>query len=340
MFTSYHLPHLIRYFDGIDRVISSKLGRRNPPDETTLTDEFCAIMDAENQRRERLIEFDLDALTTALTAHGDMIDVQFVVETHQHPKWMEAYVSQSDFALIIEYDNMVLPEYSWYTAYLMQAKRMFTETKEGYGLRSKFSSTDSEQHNRIHDLVGILGENAVKYCLYCPPTYGYMEKESAAVRAIHAIQLSKRIFDFAEGLALHDAIKKSGGLENGIWITGTSPEPSDASSLHRGAFEHSHPLTWFLIQHMGSDGRVLEYAANRLNQVSGWSSSPVWKAMKTHPSPQIDRVRAIAACDSQTIKILIKELSKEARKPDLVPERRKVLPASTVRIKIRVGPPD
>ncbi len=64
------------------------------------------------------------------------------------------------------------------------------------------------------------------------------------------------------------------------------------------------------------------------------------KAMEKQPSSEIDRVRAIASCDSETIRALIDELDKKARKPDLIPEHHKILPESTVRIKMRVGPPN
>src|SRR5215216_715352 len=49
-----HIPLLTAYFGGMDATLSGKLLRLVPPDEPALTNELCALMDAETQRRERL----------------------------------------------------------------------------------------------------------------------------------------------------------------------------------------------------------------------------------------------------------------------------------------------
>lgn len=324
MLGPYHLPLLIRYFDGIDLAVSKRLLRRVPPSEPTLTEEFCALMDAESQRRERLLEFDIDALSAALRAHGELIDVDFSIDAHQHAKWMEAYVSQSDFAFVLECENMVLRDRSWHAAYLMQAKRLFPTTTGTYGVASTFTSTDRGQQRRIRTLANILGESAIQYCLYCPPTSGYELHAASAVRTLHAANLEDHIFDYSLGLALHDEIKRSGGVETGIWIVDTQAEPRTATDLHAVAFKRAHPLTWFLLQHFGERARF------------GGS----WKSGRSSPSHQIDRVSAIARGDATAIRALIDELGDDARKADLAPETHRVLPATTVTIRLRVGPPE
>ena len=173
MLSPYHIPLLVRYFNGIDIAVSKRLLRSVPPSEPTLTEEFCALMDVDNQRRESSLEFDIDSLNAALCEHGDLIDADFRIETHQHTGRMEAYVSQSDFALVIDFEHTVLPDLSWGTAYLMQAKRLFPLKDDTYGVTSAFASADKEQHLRMQALSDILGDDAMKYCLYCPPTYGY-----------------------------------------------------------------------------------------------------------------------------------------------------------------------
>lgn len=79
MFAPHHLPFLIKYFDGIDAFVARKLIRPAPPSETTLTEEFCAIMDAGNQRAEKLLPYDLDALNTDLGSMGHIIDADFQI---------------------------------------------------------------------------------------------------------------------------------------------------------------------------------------------------------------------------------------------------------------------
>lgn len=53
-----------------------------------------------------------------------------------------------------------------------------------------------------------------------------------------------------------------------------------------------------------------------------------------------ERVREIASGNATAVGALIDELGEEARKPDLDPESIRVIPASTMTIRIRVGPPD
>lgn len=328
MFGPYHLPHLIRYFDGIDLAIANRLLRRVPPSEPTLTEEFCAIMDSQSQRREGLLSFDIEALCTALSAHGDLIDVHFQVDTHQHASWMEAYVSQSDFALVLDYQNTVFPDYNWHSAYLMQAKRLFPDPMTGeYKVTSTFKSSDRLQQKRIRTLARLLGEHAMKFCLYCPPTSGYEERSAGAIRALHTMNLSGQIFDFALGLALRDAIQKSGGIESGMWITDTQNEPSNAAELHKRAFRSAHPLTWFLLLHFDEQPSI----------PLGMRSF-LWKSRPSSPSAEIDRVRRIARGENEAIRTLVEELGEKARKADLDPEVRKILPATSVTIRIRVGP--
>ncbi len=324
MLSPHQLPLLIQYFDGIDLAVSNRLLRRVPPIEPTLTEEFCALMDADSQRRENLLAFGIDALNKALGEHGEIVEAELKIETHQHATWMEAYVSQSDFALVLEFENTVLPKRSWHTAYLMQAKRLFPERSGVYGVGSAFTSTEPEQQRRIRTLAAILGESAIRYCLYCPPTSGYEPRARSAIRTLHVANLEADFFDFALGLALHDELKRSGGIEAGMWITDTTEEPRMAMDVHAQAFESALPLTWFILQHFG-DGRTFR---------SGW------KASRSAPSHQVERARAIAEGDSDAIRALIAELGDEARKPGIDPEKIAVLPARTVTIRVRVGPPD
>ena len=322
MLSPYHIPLLVRYFNGIDIAISERLLRSVPPSETTLTEEFCALMDMDNQRRENPLEFDIYSLNEALCEHGGLVDADIRIEAHQHAQWMEAYVSQSDFALVIDFEHTVRRDLSWETAYLMQAKRLFPLKDNTYGVTSAFTSADKEQHLRMQALSDILGDDAMKYCLYCPPTYGYEPRSAAVVRAHHAKNLWSYIYDFSLGLAMHDEIRQSGGVQTGMWIVDAATVPRYADDLHSTAFKRSFPLTWFLLGHFDQEHRY---------------------GMVGHEGPrrslgQNGRVRAIARGDSKEIGNLIKDLGDDAREASLSPENRKVLPATTVTIRLRVGP--
>ncbi|MGZ3278034.1 MAG: hypothetical protein ACXWKX_08375 [Caulobacteraceae bacterium] len=279
-------------------------------------------MDAGSQRRERLLEFDIDRLQEALGAQGGLFDVDFQIQTHQHSGRMEAYVSQADFALVLEFRNTVVPHTNWDAAYLMQAKRLFPLATGEYSVYSTFTSADAAQQKRIRSLAGILGEEAIQYCLYCPPTSGYDPGSAAAIRALHAQALSAQIYDYAVGLALHEEIKRAAGFETGMWIVNTQNEPPNAADLHRRALGGARPLTWFLLQHFDKRGRL----------------SADLRSTGTSANPPRSRVRAIAEGESVAIRSLIEDLGTDARKDDLDPATIKVLPASTVTIRIRVGP--
>jgi hypothetical protein len=345
MFSPYHLPFLIKYFDGIDKVIATRMLRIVPPSEPTLTEEFCALMSPANQRREGALAFDADHLQAALTSHGDLIDADFTIETHQHSQRMEAYVSQADFALVLEVENTILPSESWRAAYLMQAKRLFPASVGHYDVGSKFASTSKSQEKRIRSLARILGENALRYCLYCPPVSGYEPQTLGAIRALHMRAFSSMIFDYPVGLALHEEIRRSGGIDAGIWVAATKSPPVTAADLHDQAFrsydvtvfrdaaavrsdvalQGASPLTWFILHH-------LDLGTSR--------SGLVQNSTRTMSAKSVDRVRAIGSGDPKAAQDLIDELGSEARSADFDPESMKVLPANIVTIRLRVGPTD
>lgn len=326
MLTPYQIPLLIRYFDGIDLAVSRRLSRVVPPSETTLTQEFCALMDADAQRREQSLPFDAAALQEALAKPGDMLDMTFSVAAHQHGTRLEAYVSQADFGLILEYSNTVLPALNWRAAYLMQAKRLFPDAIGGYSAASVFSSTSLEQQRRMGDLADILGEPAIRYWLYMPPTNGYEPASASAIRALHARNLAGNIFDYALGLALRDTLERSGGIDAGMWVAGLTAS-STAAGVHSAAFDGADPFTWFVLQHFG-----------RL------SSQPV-PALELNIEGargrgSVERVTRIAEGDRRAAQDLIDELGERARDKSFDPDTMKVLPAHTVTIRVRSGPPD
>ncbi|NBB65433.1 hypothetical protein GVN18_39915 [Pseudomonas sp. ODNR1LW] len=320
MFAPHHFPFLINYFEGIDGFVARKLNRPVPPSETTLTEEFCAMMDAGNQRAEGLLSYDIDALNRDLSSMGHDINADFRVQVHQHARGMEAYVSQADFGLILELDNRVLPGESWSEAYLMQAKRLFAgPSAEGYSLASGFHSATPDQDKRIEILAEILGEDSLKYCLYCPPTTGYESTAVAAVRTVHATRLGRQIFDYGLGFALHEHVLQTGGIDSGIWVSGSNHSVKTAFDLHNSAFGGSLPFAWFILKHLRS------------------SSWPIGHDMAP-PTKDHGRTKGIATGDPSTCQGLISELGERARKADVSVENLKVLPASSVTIRVRIGP--
>jgi hypothetical protein len=50
MFGPQHLKYVITYLDGVDRALSPRMLRKHPLDEPALTNELCALLDADTAK--------------------------------------------------------------------------------------------------------------------------------------------------------------------------------------------------------------------------------------------------------------------------------------------------
>jgi hypothetical protein len=323
-----HYPPLLRYLDGIDLCLSRQLLRPTPATETTLTQSLLALMDAATQRREEIPRYNIDHLNAALAELGDDLQADIRIDTRPHSSYFEANVSQSDFGLVLEYQNLTDSRFNWTAAYLMQAKRLFPATSGDYDLTSAFDSSDAKQQKRLRDLAAELGEEAVKYIFYCPPLSGFTANAGSAIRSYHNFAFGEMIFDYALGLALRDAIRDTPGVHAGIWLSGTENPPADTLSVHQSAFSHVHPFSWFVLAHFqrrGALGHMTHDFGGARNVGRGGHS------------PSVARTREIIDGNPATCRALIDALSERARRADLDTENITPLPASSVTITIRAG---
>jgi hypothetical protein len=335
MFGPQHLKHVIEYFDGVDDALSQRLLRKHPPDEPALTNELCALLDADTQQNEDRLAYDIEDLNRALAKCGDGLDFEFTLDTYPHNTAMERYVSQSDFGLVLEYDNRVLPDENWSAAYLVQAKRAFRDPRSGaYDQKSKFQAVNAEQQDRINRLVNILGPYSLLYCLYCPPIRELADVARTQVRAMHTRNLAGQIFDYANGLALRDKLTETDGrIDAGIWFTPVSTSPTRLVALHSNAFRSALPLTWFIVEHF-NPGRT--FGAGHLD---GFWFDNIFADNREPPDP---RVKDIVMGEDAAIRELLGELAKSGEEGE-APNRITVLPRHTITIKVSVGrtlPPD
>jgi hypothetical protein len=322
-----HIPLFVRYFDGIDEQIARRLLRRVPPGEATLTDEFCSLMDIDNQRRESLLDYDADDLNEALFGLGGDLHFDLQIDTHQYTQAYEGYVSQADFGLVLQYNNHLFPERDWRVAYLMQAKRLMPAAGGTYDMSSSFASLNAAQQTRLARLSDVLGPNALRYFLYCPPTAGYEAQIQTLVRALHTSNLATLIYDYAVGLALHEHVALNGGISNGLWVTDITRPPSNAQTLHARAFSSARPLTWFFLQHFDRARRfTFDYDEPDLDDPA--------------EPDQERRAYGIATGDETVIAEVLGELEKSDPRDGRRPETFKVLPANTVTIGVSSGPSD
>lgn len=325
MFGPQHLNFVIKFLDGIDFKLSEMMRRKHPQDEPALTNEFCALLDAETQREEQRLFYDLDHLNSDLAAAGDGLDFEVTLDTYPHNTAMERHVSQSDFGLVLEYENYILPSENWSTAYLVQAKRLFRNSSNGeYDQRASFRATDAAQQARIDRLTEILGAGSLKYGLYCPQVPVMPDNTRIQIRALHTRNLSSEIFDFGSGLALRDFLAINRGIDAGIWLQSSESKPTNLISLHAEAFRSALPFTWFIVEHF--TGRWHENFLGRSAYRAGILISPQGS----------DRIKRIVTGDKAAIRELINELS-EAGEESKAPENITVLPRHTLTIKLTVG---
>ncbi|WP_316171766.1 hypothetical protein [Bradyrhizobium sp. SZCCHNRI1058] len=282
------------------------------------------MLDADTQRAEESLPYNVDQLNADLAAVEDDLDFEVTLDTYPHNTAMERYVSQSDFGLVLTYDNRILPAESWSTAYLVQAKRLFRNAHSGeYDERAGFHAVNSDQQTRIDRLSAILGKGALRYGLYCPQTASIPDQTRMKVRALHTRNLGDEIFDFAAGLALRDALLSSGG-DSGIWLTSTEEKPRGLLGLHSEAFRSALPFTWFVIEHFTP--RATHRAFAGLTRRGSILSE----------SRENNRLKRIVTGEHQAIRELIDELAKVGEDGE-APAMITVLPRHTITIKVTVG---
>jgi hypothetical protein len=331
MFAPQHLKHVIRYLDGVDHALSQRMLRKHPPDEPALTNELCALLDADTQRAEESLPYSVDQLNVDLAAVGDGLNFEVTLDTYPHNTAMERHVSQSDFGLVLTYENRILPEESWSTAYLVQAKRLFRNSHSGeYDQRAGFQAVNASQQARLDRLSAILGKGSLRYGLYCPQTVSIPDQTRMKIRALHTRNLSNEIFDFGAGLALRDALLSNGGIDAGIWLRSIDGKPTGLLGLHDGAFRSALPFTWFLLEHFTP-------RAPHGGFVGLTRRGPIL----SEPSHN-ERVKRIVTGDQQAVRELIDELA-EAGEEREAPATITVLPRHTITVQVTVGkslPPD
>lgn len=328
MFGPQHLKYIIKYLEGIDFALSQKMRRSYAPDEPALTNELCALLDCETQEIEKTLAYNLCDLNKDLDSVGDALDFEVSIDTYPHNSNMERYVSQSDFGIILEYENHVLPSTNWSAAYLLQAKKLYRNSKNNeYDKSSRFISSDANQHKRIEKLNEYLNGH-ISYILYCPQILDFTRETQIQMRAFHNKNTAQLIYDYGVGLEFRDFLLKNKGINSGIWLTTADEKPTNLAKLHSKSFESALPFTWFIIEHFsqrGFSGAFRGILQDRPIIARGNGSKNTV-------------VRGIISGDPDIIKEVISEMKEEN-----APENITIIPKQSITIKVSVGkslPPD
>jgi hypothetical protein len=310
---------LLRYFDGLDRLVSLRLLRKRPWSETALTQLFCGVMDAEEQRQES-IEYTLEQLNKDLTFnHAEPMNAKVEIETHEYPPTVERWVTQADVGLVLSFVNPMDRRENWSVPWLLQAKRLYLDGKS-YTSSSKFKAFDADQQRRMQRLQRLVGP-FVAYFLYCPRPAALdpqLRTELAILRRRRKVG-DAHPYTSLGPLLLNDLRLPEPTTAAGLFVAAPDGSVTTFRDVHSQArplwtLEGTCPFSWFIISHFLSPGGA------------------VLNAGLTSPARQI--AMDIVQGRPEMMEAL-------AQLPDLIPEENldfHFLPAHTIRIEIRMGP--
>lgn len=251
MLTPLAFSRLIRYLDGVDREVTSKLIRVRPWLEPALTSLLVDLLDP-STAGEFSLAYNLESLQTDLASVGGALTVDLKIELNEYTPDVENRVTQSDLGLVLRYIDNVRPANSWAQAFLLQAKRLPPRLRgeRRYGAGSRFSA-DAEQMRRIQKLADIFGETAVRFLLYCPRPDGLDAETRKLLQYARTITLARDIFDYVVGLEIRDDLSRDAStLEAGVFVTNSAALPATLLAIHEGilldAPASASPLSWFV----------------------------------------------------------------------------------------------
>jgi hypothetical protein len=304
------LPPLLRFLDDVDNTVSARLLRKKPWDEIALTSLLCDLLDEETSDDYRR-SYPLDDFRKDLAKAMPLVQFDCSLRTHEYPARMERWITQSDIGLVIDYIDHFVPDRTWSAAWLLQAKRAyFRKGARRFDENSKFNATDSAQHRRMINLNRSLGYEAVKYLLFCPRPSALDELTSAKLAHLRNLSLSRHIFDYAHGLALHDELQNGGGsLAAGIFLAEAQSMPRTLADTHEEIFRQTIPLAWFLTnlfaEGPSSRGIDLSEGLGMNADLNDWSSIELVKRIASGDEEAVRdaAVRAGQADDRDTFRI-------------------------------------
>lgn len=254
---------IIKHFDSIHRVVSKRLVRKRPWQEPALTSLLADLLDQEVQEEEK-IEYTINQLNDDLKNINVPYNVKLNIETHQYKSKYENLVGQADIGLIIDYKDEFFPQNSWSRPWLLQAKRVMPVSFNPlvYDETASFSSFSKAQHDRITKLSDVIGEDFVRYLLYCPRSEDLDITTAAKLAHLRNSSLCNHIFDYAIGFEIKSSLEsEKSTLDAGVFISVLNAGLSNLAYIHSTILHSNAPLSWFIVSHFahGTAGTGLAF---------------------------------------------------------------------------------
>lgn len=315
MLSPYATSLILKHFNAVDEAVSEKLLRSRIRNEEEMTKSLIDALDEKYQRLEG-VNYLVEDLRKDLNIAGESTLIELDIETHIYSKQFEAYVSQADLGLVIQYKNHYEPRLSKSWSWLLQAKRVFpvNDTPIEYSADSRFKSFDKDQHEQIQKLVEYVGVDFFRYILYCPRPKSLGDETRKDLNYLRGVALQDMIFDFTYGLELRDDLRNgSPTVEAGIFISQIDPFPSNLGDVHRKVFHKTIPFSWFLLEHFSG------------NEYLYLDEDESWPRNQDH-----EFVQALVRGDAEAVREILATF-------DLPEQELRILPPATITVTISHG---
>lgn len=269
---------LVRYLDGVDAVVSARLGVGFSPHEDHLTALLCELLDSRLAGLHNL-EYSFAALREDLAADSAQLMVDFTIETCKYPPHIESRLTSADLGVIVEYRDYLGTGDSFTRGALFQAKRLYPRVLgEQFRLGDSFREFDRAQLERLSQLEasgpehdGPLSHRGDGWCYYLfysprPETFEDMSRE----RIRRLVLPNDNIFDHAMGWHLYEYASSPTRFIPGLvvsnlwWLRELESAERSTSSRRLSKPNHvptaadvferlwgeTHPFSWFLVYQM------------------------------------------------------------------------------------------
>lgn len=206
---------LFHYFVSIDRCLAGRFLLGFPPDEEHLTSLLTELLDERGSQLHPL-QYSLRQLNDELRASESLLQVDLSISTNKYNRYQESNATQADLGIVLDYRDYIQADLSFQKGALFQAKRLFPNTDNKYGLSSEYQAYREKQHSAfaLLDLKEGLNEpNDLKgrgypgrgcfYLLYNPSMSNFETGDQERMRHRQIRHDTSSIFDYTHGLHLY-----------------------------------------------------------------------------------------------------------------------------------------
>ncbi len=228
---------LFNFFNAIDRILSSDVGRNPDTSETTITNQLLWFMNSKAAPRDDFAP-SVEAFKNAMhLALGDEPKLGIRFQTEGYSQNFEGDVSQADYALNISFKDTSAAndgiENNWHATYLIQSKVARRRDEDAGWDQYDTFSRDTQQSNAIERMRELIGDDGLRYHLYCPPNaLHYVPKAAIPIKLAAADPSSLIVRHY------HNA---------GFWLKNSFP--ASINALFTDSASDPTPWALFILAH-------------------------------------------------------------------------------------------